>query len=411
MPGILYSNGKSEVSNIHISIVLITLKSVAAQKRTLIVPDKDADGLTSGVILRNTLLLLGLQKDLISVHLLRKGTSIHDDSERDIMSALDPSYVFVLDQGSRNAPPVVTNKDHEALIIDHHWALDTDFPAGSQHVTACDSPPVATTSLLVYTICSALHPDVTATESPNPWLCVVGTHGDLGNTLKWAPPFPDMTSTFKLHTKKTLNEVVSLINAPRRTAAFNVIAAWDALSSATNPKDVLTAPALLKARAEVNAEVERCTHAAPQFSSAGNIAVFRISSPFQVHPVIATRWAGHLQSPKLEVILVANDGYLPGMVNFSCRIPRCARSRDPPVNIIETLRDIAGQARDSTLRERLGESFARGHKEASGGIVPVKEFDELIEVLEIGRTTKKKTDSSPAKPKQSNTLANYFKKA
>lgn len=404
--GISFSSGNTTLRLALWKLKANHVSSVASQETTLIVPDKDADGLSSGVILQKSLILLGLKPELIKVHFLHKGSSIHDETERTAMSNHRPSYVFILDQGSRKSAPVVEG-EHQALIIDHHWALEDDFPSGSQHVTACDSPPVATTSLLTYTICSGLQEDV---ASSCDWLCVVGTHGDLGNTLKWAPPFPDMTAAFKLHTKKTLNEVVSLVNAPRRTAAFNVVTAWDALSSAANPKDILSNALLLKARAEVNAEVERCTHTAPQFSSDGRIAVFRINSPAQIHPVIATRWAGHLQSSKLEVILVANQGYLPDMVNFSCRIPRCVRDRNPPVNIIQTLQQLADQAKDSTLRARLGESFARGHKEASGGIVPTAEFEEFVEILEIGRVTKK-TEASPSKPKQANTLANYFKKA
>jgi len=39
--------------------------------------------------------------------------------------------------------------------------------------------------------------------------------------------------------------------------------------------------------------------------------------------------------------MVANYGYLPGKVNFSCRIARCARGRDPPVNIIDSLKEVA----------------------------------------------------------------------
>ena len=41
--------------------------SVAAKKKTLIVPDKDADGLTSGVILLKTLMFLGLLKVTLEV--------------------------------------------------------------------------------------------------------------------------------------------------------------------------------------------------------------------------------------------------------------------------------------------------------------------------------------------------------
>ena len=49
----------------------------------------------------------------------------------------------------------------------------------------------------------------------------MGTHGDLGNTLKWKPPFPDMTEVFKTHTKKAINDAVALINARKSAQGFN----------------------------------------------------------------------------------------------------------------------------------------------------------------------------------------------
>lgn len=374
----------------------------------MIVPDKDADGLASGAILQKTLILLGLDSKLIATHLLQKGKNIHDESERTAMAAFDPVYIFVLDQGSRKSPPVI-DQPHKALVLDHHHALEDDFPEGSVHVTACNNPPVATSSLLTYLICRDLHEDV---EEHCDWLCIMGTHGDLGNTLKWEPPFPDMKQAFKKFTKKAINEAVSLINAPRRTSNYNVLAAWVALVAAVSPSTLLKNTELLEARAQVNAEVERCTHTAPKFSLDAKIAVFRISSQAQVHPVIATRWAGHLQSAKLEVVMVANEGYLPGMVNFSCRVPRSARARKDPVNIIQILQGIVDKAPDDTLRSRLGESFARGHKEASGGIVPVEEFDELMNIMGVGKkpnsvsgATKTGKDEKP-----SNTITNYFGK-
>ncbi len=70
------------------------------------------------------------------------------------------------------------------------------------------------------------------------------------------------------------------------------------------------------------------------------------------------------------------------------------------------------------LVQRMGESFARGHKEASGGIIPEKEFEELMVLMKVGEkpddtgkvvksTTKTKTvEKSP----QKNTLCNYFGK-
>jgi hypothetical protein len=124
--------------------------------------------------------------------------------------------------------------------------------------------------------------------------------------------------------------------------------------------------------------------------------------------------AGHLKSKALEIVMVANYGYLPGKVNFSCRIAKCARDRDPPVNIIESLKAVADL--DTTdLIERLGSNFARGHKEASGGIVNAAEFEELYRLMKVGEkpdkpegeTPKKKIEKSP----QKNTLNNYFKKS
>jgi hypothetical protein len=112
--------------------------------------------------------------------------------------------------------------------------------------------------------------------------------------------------------------------------------------------------------------------------------------------------------------MVANYGYLLGKVNFSCRIAKCARGRDPPVNIIDSLKAVANL--DTTdLVDRLGENFARGHKEASGGIVNAAEFEELCALMKVGEKPDK-ADGEPSKKKvekspQKNTLNNYFKKS
>lgn len=378
-----------------------------------------------------TLTTLGLPPNLISTHIVTKGKSIHDHSERDLITTThNPSYLIVLDQGSRPSPPLSNNPTTKTLIIDHH--LSSSFPDSALIVSACHHPPIATTSLLTYLICLPLHPSpfsLTTFEITNAYLACIGTHGDLGNTLKWQPPFPDLlTPTLQQHkasTKKSLFEAISLLNAPRRTPLYDVQSAWSALLASSSPKDILNHPRLLQARAEINAQVERHTHAAPKFSLDGRIAVLRIHTPYQIHPVIATRWAGYLNSSALEIVLVANFGYLAGMVNFSCRVARCARSRaaqdgGKEVNIIEALKEAAGLSTDG-LVERLGESFARGHREASGGVVPVEAFEELMQVLRVGEKVEKGEDGAetPRKKRvkvvgegslQKNTLGNYFKK-
>ncbi|KAL9126004.1 MAG: hypothetical protein Q9217_004868 [Psora testacea] len=377
----------------------------ASKQKTLIVPDKDADGLDAGVIILRTLVALGLPQEQVEVHLIGKNSTVHDEVERQAMQARDPKFVIVVDQGSRAAPPIVESMETKSLIIDHH--LSDGFPLNA-------------------IICKDLHPDIASSCG---FLCAMGTHGDLGNTLKWRPPFPDMTEVFKIHTKKAINDAVALINAPRRTAKFDVVSAWNALLKANGPKDVLNNPRLIEARQEINEEVEFRTHTPPKFSKDGKIAVLRIHSAAQVHGVIATRWvrrlkgcfilhaqylqAGHLSSKALEIIMVANSGYRPGYVNFSCRVSRSARSRDPPVNIIESLK-AAANLDQGDLVERMGESFARGHKEASGGIIPAPEFEELMVLMQIGeKPDPKPEEAAEAKTKaspQKNNLMNYFVK-
>ena len=100
--------------------------SAESNARTLIVPDKDADGLDAGVILWKTLTYLGLRPDLIDVHLIGKEATVHDEAERLAMRAKEPKFIIVADQGSRAAPPVVDGDDTKSLIIDHH--LSDMFP-------------------------------------------------------------------------------------------------------------------------------------------------------------------------------------------------------------------------------------------------------------------------------------------
>jgi single-stranded DNA-specific DHH superfamily exonuclease len=90
------------------------------------VPDKDADGLSAGVIVYRTLVKLGLDARNISVHLVQKGSNIHEPFERKSMQKRNPKFVIVLDQGSRGGPPVIDDPHAKCIIIDHH--LSEEFP-------------------------------------------------------------------------------------------------------------------------------------------------------------------------------------------------------------------------------------------------------------------------------------------
>ena len=443
---------------------------------TVICPDKDADGLSAGAILHHTLTAMGLPGSKIRVHLLPKGQTIHTESQRALVASLlsppcssdDPTsssddnadkvlprnYLFVLDHGSAPSPALAPPSTTTTLIVDHHHATSTSIPEDAHYVNACSSPPVATTALLTYEICKTLHPSLSSPSHPNAWLMVLGTHGDLGTSLKWDDPFPDPSAIFKTGaTRKAINDAVALINAPRRTGTYDVVSAWEAILPAQSPNEVLSGPKskrLQAARQEVNAEVARCQAYAPKFSYNSAVALVRIESKCQVHPVIATRWAGTLKSAKrLRFVICANTAYLDGMVNFSCRVAKNAKARveaekgsgathgsdsgsdsdrkvnngttratitDDGVDIIAELKSIAKRHHSGTLVERLGSDFARGHVQASGGVVPAQEFEELMSVLRIGEKPPKEDSpvkakaKSPRKSVQKNTLMGYFAK-
>ena len=83
----------------------------------------------------------------------------------------------------------------------------------------------------------------------------------------------------------------------------------------------------------------------------------------RVRPLIATRWAPRL-APK--IVIAANDGYLPGRVNFAVR----SASRT----------DLLAFLRGLGLGVVEGE-FANGHPRATGGSVPPHEFARLLTAL------------------------------
>jgi single-stranded-DNA-specific exonuclease len=80
-----------------------------------------------------------------------------------------------------------------------------------------------------------------------------------------------------------------------------------------------------------------------------------------VHPLVATAWSRRL-APR--IVVAANDGYIPGRVNFAVR----GGSGD----LRRVLRDALPAAE--------GE-FAHGHERATGGSLPPAAFDALVEAL------------------------------
>lgn len=191
------------------------------------------------------------------------------------------------------------------------------------------------------------------------WIAAVGLVGDLGERA----PFPLLESAKKKHKAKYLKEATALVNAPRRSSRPDPEAAARALLSHPDPRALANSggpdvAVLRAAREEVKAAMEEAKKAAPVF--AGKVALIRLHSPCQVHPLIAQIWRSRL--PQF-IVIAANDGYLPGRVNFS------ARSRSE-INVLEFLRA-------ADIGEGEG-SFGHGHDQASGGSLPVARWNALL---------------------------------
>jgi single-stranded DNA-specific DHH superfamily exonuclease len=121
----------------HNPINLVYLYSAASSTRTLLVPDKDADGLSAGVILYRSLVALGHDASKITVHLLSRGSNPHTEAERKAMTAYGAEYAIFVDHGSRGGPELVppgAKGRVKTLLVDHH--LSEEFPEGA---TVCTS--------------------------------------------------------------------------------------------------------------------------------------------------------------------------------------------------------------------------------------------------------------------------------
>ena len=173
--------------------------------------------------MHHTLTLLGLPLERIKVHMLYKSSSVFQREEQERMEEYDATRIIVMDQGSRGGPPLVngiskTGESVQTLILDHHES--DEFPESALTVSACRSPPIATSSLLTYLVCFPLHANIRR-ECAIPAL--LGVFGDLGpSAVKWnQPPWPSyLGDVVKSVSKKAIQEAVSMMNAPRRTAEY-----------------------------------------------------------------------------------------------------------------------------------------------------------------------------------------------
>ncbi|HEY0073864.1 MAG TPA: DHH family phosphoesterase [Abditibacteriaceae bacterium] len=326
------------------------LKNVSPDARCVAFHDSDADGLCAGVIWQRALERLDYKN--VQRLIPDRERNAWTPNNRAKIEAAKPQALWVLDLGSKSEKVIA---DVPTCFVDHHHP--EGCPPGDTLISAYNWEPIPNTSLMIYELTKPLV-DV---EDLN-WIAAIGTLSDLGEKA----PFEIIGEAKKQYKAKWLKEATTLVNASRRASTYEPETAAQALLNHTSPQALVESDSpevarLKAAREEVKSALEEGKKAAPQF--AGNVALIRVHSPCQIHPLIAQIWRTRL--PKF-IVIAANDAYMPGRVNFSARSA-------PGINVLQFLRAIE-------LPEGEG-NYGHGHDQASGGSLPLEAWNELLRKL------------------------------
>ena len=322
-----------------------------AEAPVVIAAHNDVDGLAAMRIVDRALEAAGVEALPLPA---RRGEHVHRDSMRDRIRALAPQTLVVVDMGTRPGPilPGVPT-----LVIDHHDASQ-GTPDGALLVNGWDREPVAPSSVLAWVVARDLLPDEALA-----WVAALGAIADLGTAVPSA-----LRDLLGVDTRgRNWSAAVSLLNAARRAPADDAMAAYRVLAAARNAKEIAEqrvpgADRLDAYRREVQAEVARCSRVPPVMM--GDAALIRFASAAQVHPIVATRWSTRLAP---AVVIAANDGFLPGRVNFAVR-------NASGIDLLAWLRALP-------FTPASDAEYANGHARATGGSLATADFARFVDVL------------------------------
>lgn len=313
----------------------------------------DVDGLCAAVLIRRALDAHGIASTTI---VSRRGEHVHTESMRQRIRDARPAALVVADMGSR---PLPVGAGVPTLIIDHHHAAN-GVPPDAVVVNGHDRPPVASSSALAFAVCR----DLPGFERWC-WLARLGALADMATG-------PEIDRLLGCRgSGRTWSEAAALLNAPRRAHADDGDAALAVLLSASAVSDIAGGSVagvgkLQEYRAEVRAESARCSRVAPR--RIGDAWLIRFASGAQVHPLVATMWTKRLAP---AIVLVANDGFISGRVNF---VVRCAAA----IDLVAWLKALP-------FVPPPGAEFANGHARATGGSLPAGDFDRFLAAVAADR--------------------------
>ena len=234
--------------------------------------------------------------------------------------------------------------DRPALLVGHD-APEAGPRADQVFVTGYGEAPGTATAALLRRIV----PDAPA------WLAAVGAVSALGDRGLELPEADERRVG-------AVRRLASLVNAARRVPDGPVRTALAVLVESEDVRAALEDERLAEleeAKRACRSELDRVKGAEPVVGE--TVALVRISSPLQMHPLVARTWARRL-APRL--VVAANDAYLPGRVAFSMRGGAGA---------------VLAQLR-AALPERLAGQVA-GDDRAAGGVLEPEDFERAVAAL------------------------------
>lgn len=327
------------------------LGRIAPDETIAVAAHFDADGLAAAAILTRALRSAGRTAEPVIVG---KAQTPWDGDFAGRLRGLNPGGLILADLGTR-AEPVLAGTP--TLVVDHHRPTGT--PPDAVTLSGHTLDPEPTSALIAWWATTAL-----GDQSDLLWLAALGLIGDMAE----AAGFPELAEAQSRWGKTALRDAVSLVNAPRRTAAADAGPALRLLLAGDGPKAITRGEgpdvqALAAAKAEVRDAVEAARRVPPRI--AGDVALLLFASPCQIHPLIAQQWRGRLRD---KIVIAANSGYRPGWVHFATR---SATGRDLLAFLAEHRPDGADGR------------YGNGHAQATGGALPVEIWNRFVTGLGI----------------------------
>ena len=309
----------------------------------------DADGLSAVAILARALDRAGRA---YRIRLVGKGETPWSDAVRAELAEAQPSGLLITDLGVREGAVLPGTP---AVFIDHH--VPTGTPGDALVLSGNGCEPEPTSALIAYWCAKGL-----GDAEDLLWLAAMGLIGDMADDRG----FEELAVAQARYGKTALRSAVSLVNAPRRTASADASPALALLMRCDNPKELLSGvhpetALLLAAKEEVKAAMEAAKRIAPKVR--GDVALIAMSSPCQIHPLIAQQWRGRLKD---KVVIAANRAYRPGWVHFAAR-------SGSGTDLIEFFAARRPAGADS--------HYGSGHRAASGGALRLPDWNDFIAKL------------------------------